>query len=388
MRMAKQGLILLVCLLLSVGMQARNVEVGIYTPHSLTSVLVKPASGSYEMYAGEKKILELESNVLVTLSLRNGLVAVSIGGTELGEFPELKLSARSAESTLRVKPLQPSLKESIYDDSFEITGARGALRMVNKVKLDNYIAGVLESEIGMNRNIEFLKVQAIICRTYAVSNIKRHSSEGYDLCDQVHCQAYKGKSRLNLLISLAVSSTSAQLLTDRSGKPIISAFHSNCGGQTYNSEDIWPSEVSYLRSVRDSFCAGSPHAIWRHCIPVKDWVSYLGSYDKTGLLKKDTAARDFRFEAGKKQPFYIYKGVVVPVKDIRRDWKLRSSYFSIRQQQDTLYFEGRGYGHGIGMCQEGAMKMAALGYKHTEIINFYYKGVTITDIHNQGLFKE
>ena len=368
-------------ILLPCAVNGMDIRIGVFSRSGVTSMLVKGVTGKYDVFSAGKKVFDLEDRTLLTLNLQNDQIVATMAGNEIGRFRSLKFVSASKDASFRIKPLSPVLKEAIFDDNFDIfvTPKRNLL-VVNDVDLDNYVAGVLESEIGMNTYTEFLKVQAIICRTYAISNFKRHGAEGFDLCDQVHCQAYQGKSRLNLLISLAVSGTAGKIITDKSMKPIVAAFHSNCGGETYNSEDIWPSPVPYLRSVKDTFCLRGKHSLWEQRIPVSEWKSYVSSFDKVGVLRKDSAGINFDFMPLKKDPFYIYKGVAIPVKSIRSDWKLRSPFFSIRQDRDTLLLRGRGYGHGIGMCQEGAMQMAALGYKFKDIINFYYKDVVLTDL--------
>ena len=120
--------------------------------------------------------------------------------------------------------------------------------------MTTYIAGVSESESGKKDNIlEYYKVQAIICRTYALKNSGKHIKEGYNLCDQEHCQVYKGRCT-NPEILLAVSKTTGIIIVDRYNQPINAAFHANCGGQTLNSEDVWSKPLDYLKSVPDTFC--------------------------------------------------------------------------------------------------------------------------------------
>jgi stage II sporulation protein D len=78
----------------------------------------------------------------------------------------------------------------------------------------------------------------------------------------------------------------------------------------------------------------------------------------------------------------------VPLKNVRTDLQLKSTFFSIFPQGDTLVFKGRGFGHGVGMCQEGAMRMAKLGYKYPEVINFYYQKTQLIDLHKLNFFRD
>jgi stage II sporulation protein D len=278
-----------------------------------------------------------------------------------------------------VRPLDNGAKDTWFEGNLEVVAHDDKLVLINEAGLEEYVTGVIEAEVGMHSHKEFLKVQAIICRTYAVSNYNRHRKEGYDLCDLVHCQVYRGKSRRNPNAVIAVQRTSGKVVADHQNKPIISAFHSNCGGQTINSEDMWPAPMPYLRSVRDSFCLSSPNCRWQAKIPAKSWTKYVGTYDSVGILKADTV-RDYSHDMPFKTQLYNYKGVSIPFKKVRTDWNLKSCFFSIRQENDTLFLSGKGYGHGIGLCQEGAMRMAALGYAYQDIINFYYQNVRIISL--------
>jgi stage II sporulation protein D len=85
---------------------------------------------------------------------------------------------------------------------------------------------------------------------------------------------------------------------------------------------------------------------------------------------------------------YVYGNQRIPYKTIRSDWQLKSAYFSIVERNDSVVICGRGYGHGVGLCQEGAIRMAQLGYSHSYIINFYYKDVEIVDLSRLDFFRE
>src|SRR5690606_6809159 len=106
---------------------------------------------------------------------------------------------------------------------------------------------------------EYFKLQGIICRTYALNNLHTHTIEGYNLCDQVHCQAYHGKTFYEDIVS-AVMQTRGIVIVDSDISLITAVFHSSCGGQTVNSEDVWSKSLYYLRAVRDSFCLNAPNA--------------------------------------------------------------------------------------------------------------------------------
>ncbi|MDD5570490.1 MAG: SpoIID/LytB domain-containing protein, partial [Bacteroidales bacterium] len=221
---------------------------------------------------------------------------------------------------------------------------------------------------------EFYKVQAILCRTFVMSHYRRHEKEGYNVCDKVHCQVYRGRCKQSNILMSALS-TKGMVIASDSNDLIIASYHSNCGGQTVNSEDVWSKRISYLRSVKDSFCINSPNAYWTKKIPAKDWEKYL--LKKYKLSPKDSSHNiDFSFHQSKRKVF-LYDTTKINLKEIRDDWKLKSTFFEITKDGTNLIFKGRGFGHGIGLCQEGAMKMSKLGYSFRDIINHYYTNVKI-----------
>ena len=114
----------------------------------------------------------------------------------------------------------------------------------------------------------------MISRTYALANKRRHETEGYHLCDKVHCQVYHHKTENPDIIESAYL-TSGYVITDADIQLVTAAFHSNCGGYTQNSEDVWSSSRSYLVGKKDTFCLEMPHAHWEKKISSLDWKKYL-----------------------------------------------------------------------------------------------------------------
>src|SRR5690606_6979492 len=109
---------------------------------------------------------------------------------------------------------------------------------------------------------------------FALAHINKHVSEGFSLCDLVHCQAYHGKPR-DINAVKAVEETAGLVVVDSNLDLITAAFHSNSGGQTANSEDVWGGKTSYLRSIIDTFSTGTPNFSWERRMPAIDLLSYL-----------------------------------------------------------------------------------------------------------------
>jgi stage II sporulation protein D len=173
--------------------------------------------------------------------------------------------------------------------------------------------------------------------------------------------------------------TKGLVILDRDSSLIASAFHSNCGGETSSSEDVWLKRKPYLRSVNDPYCVSSRNATWEKRISPGDWKRMLMSHGYEGNTEDPLL---FAFSQKRRVSDYRTGSFTMPLVSIRSIMKLKSTFFSVLPEGDSLLLRGRGYGHGVGLCQEGAMEMARKGFDFKRIINFYYTGVIITDIKN------
>jgi len=279
-------------------------------------------------------------------------------------------------------------KERIYKGHLLVTANKGLLKMINTLNLDDYVCGVVNAEVGKGKHPEFYKAQALLVRTYALSHLYKHLSEGFNLCDAVHCQVYYGIC-FSSVIADAVKQTQNQVIVDNDLNLIVAAFHSNSGGQTVNSEDIWGSKKDYLRSIIDTFSIGMPSYSWKKTIPLSEWKNYLRKnkypIDDTEAFKQAT-----HLIQTSRLTHLQYRSYKIPLKNIREDLKLMSTFFNIHLNatKDSVIFYGRGFGHGVGLSQEGAMKMAMLGYTYDQIIRFYYQNVLLIDLRKLNFFKE
>jgi stage II sporulation protein D len=238
------------------------------------------------------------------------------------------------------------------------------------------VAGVVQSEGGGSvKDNDFYLVQAITCRTYALNNFKKHVKEGYNLCDSTHCQLYRGRCKTNEILA-ATFKTAGDVIVDKDNKMISAAFHSNSGGQTINSEDIWKIPTTYLKAVNDTFSLKMPNATWEYKILESNWLDYLSSrfsYQVDDPAKKNYAL-NFTQDTRK-----VYFSDSILLSTIRYDLGLKSTWFSITHDGSYLVFNGRGYGHGVGLSQQGAIRMAQLGFNYLDIIKFYYKDVEVVN---------
>jgi stage II sporulation protein D len=379
--------ILCLVVLFSLAARAHTVDVRILSTMAVSSVNVSAHTGNYFLYLDGKLQADSLSQKVFQLLVINDSIEVRIPGDTLGRFASFRLVGTTDSSVFKIKPIKPSSGTRIYDHSLTITVINGLMQCLNIVGLDHYVAGVVESEAGGRTTKEFYKVQAILCRTYALAHLYRHATEGFEVCDGVHCQAYRGRpSDLNVLA--AVEETEGLVIVDKSLTLITPAFFSNCGGQTANSEDVWSVAVPYLRSVKDTFCLHSTNARWTRKIAKEDWLNYLALKHKYPVGDSAACYSALNMSQGSRTTYYTYGGIRIPYKTIRSDWQLRSAYFSIEEAKDSIIIRGRGYGHGVGLCQEGAIRMAKNGYSYEWILDYYYKDIEIINLSKLEFFKE
>ncbi|MCB0380027.1 MAG: SpoIID/LytB domain-containing protein [Flavobacteriales bacterium] len=372
----------------SVLAKAEVLNIGVLANKKVTSFIFSPQVGSYNIYTENGKLLEISIEDIVQLSYSNNNITLKTLDKDLGSFKKVKFIGTSWRNSFKIKTNKPEGKITFYEDNLlvSINNYYNQLTLINNVDIDNYVGGVVESEVGRSPPAEYFKLQAIICRTYALKNIDRHQPEGFSLCDQVHCQAYNGQPK-SIIIKEAAIATKNIVIVDSDINLITATFYSNCGGQTANSEDVWRQSVYYLRSVTDTFCRKENNAIWTKKIPKTDWINYLT--DKHNHPKEELyqeCGLDY-FQCRREQHFEN-QNIKIPFVDLRKDWNLKSALFDVVATDNEIILQGKGYGHGVGLCQEGAMRMAKLGYSYAEILHFYYKDVHMIDLQALDFFKE
>ena len=376
--MIRQVLILFLLLCLSLSSGAVNLDIALFYRHDITGLSFQAASGEYRLKGDYDHLGDYKPGVRFSISAKDGKVLISKGDSTLGTFRAIAFRGESFKNSFQIKPENTDIQKRIYDDDLKVLAEGEYLKIINHVGLEHYVAGVVQSEGGGSSNdVEFYQVQAITCRTYALNNHRKHLDKGFNLCDDVHCQVYKGKAQ-NSDILLAAMRTSGEVIIDESKRMISASFHSNCGGQTMNSEDVWSIATPYLKSVRDTFCSDMPHSSWKYKMPKNEWLEYLKKKHDYNLSKEGALDKVLAFQQENRKVFLADS---IPLKAIRRDMDLNSTFFSISVQDSMVVFDGKGFGHGVGMCQEGAINMVKKGYSYKDIIHYYYRNVQIVNFH-------
>ncbi len=351
------------------------INVNIYNTTYIKEITVTVISGEYSFESGNC-LFTLEKNCSATITAEGKKITIkSQGQASSHGLKSLYIKSKAKDGVLQIKP-SGKYHTRNFEDDFTLTSADGSLRIINNIDIEKYVAGVVEAEVGMFKNKEFYKVQAVACRTYVLKNIRRHIEEGFNVCDKEHCQVYYGKCRTEEILN-AVENTRYFVIIDKDLNFISAVFHSNCGGQTVNSENVWSLPSTYLKSIRDTFCLKSKNAFWEYRINKQNFLNYLFKtfqfpIEDTAMVEK---ACNFRQLNERKVSFLDM--TPIHLKLLRNDLKLKSTFFSIYDEGETLLFKGKGFGHGVGLCQEGAMEMINQGFSYDAIIKYYYTDVYI-----------
>jgi len=368
-------------ILLSFGvniLKAKSIWISLCNSQQVRSVVVSAYNGQLSVVADGSGQFTIAFGQAIYANLRDEKIWVSDNNGQIGSFKQLIIQGADSSTVVRLRPVSPQSEARNYEETVCLTADIDRIQLINRIDEERYIAGVVEAETGQGKTPEFYKAKAIICRTYLYGNINRHENEGFHLCDEVHCQAYKGQCRSRDMILPAVMATRNIILTDRNeSKPILATYHSNCGGETESAQNAWQSNLSYLIPITDPYCTSSLNARWQKTISLDDWINYLM---KNGFKPNPNVVTDFSFRQERRIPVYKVNQFTLPVRNIRNDWQLRSTFFSISVTDGNVVLSGRGYGHGVGLCQEGAMEMGRRGFKYDEIISFYYKYVNLVSV--------
>lgn len=291
------------------------------------------------------------------------------------------------------------LNGSPYRGKLILKRTSGGFLAINEVPLEHYLRGVVPCEMGSGAPLEALKAQAVAARSYALANLGKHKHEGYDLVPTVYDQVYKGVGSEYESTDRAVAETRGMVLEYR-GKPAEARYHSTCGGRTADARDIFSgARIPYLRSVNDRgghlfrkkvpFCAASPHFKWSrvwkkdefYALVEKSLKSLLGVHNPG----KVRGVKTMKTRSGRVKELLVVtnrKSYKVYGDQVRSFFGgLPSTKFDIVVRGNIIKLEGGGFGHGVGMCQWGAMGMAREGHEFKRILRHYYPGTRLRKLY-------
>ena len=361
----------LLILLSSHFLFGQSLRVSIFDNRDKSVINVQPIGERSYLMVDDSIVIQLyaTSNVSIEQDKKNCLKILV--GSKVFNAKKVRLIPEKSNDSFKFQ-LSSSIKPRRYKGEFEFFALNNKLKIINVIRIQDYLEGVLESESGYSENIEYYKVQAIISRTYAYKNSGRHENENFDVCDGVHCQAYYHEGTGREFILQSIHQTRNQVLVDTSMMPSTVFFHSNCGGQTVCPEDIWNAPIQGYYSLKDSFCQQSSQANWTKKILFSDWKKYLNDHFHITSFDDYSEEKISSFLQENRKVFLFDPKYGIPLSVIRNDFKLKSTFFDIEREGIYIVLKGRGFGHGVGLCQQGAMKMSKSGYEAAEILKYYF----------------
>ncbi|MBO4447517.1 MAG: DUF4922 domain-containing protein [Bacteroidales bacterium] len=294
-----------------------------------------------------------------------------------------------------------------YAGSLHFRVIDGKIHAINRIGVEDYLLSVISSEMSASSPLELLKAHAVISRSWLMRNLGRHGE--FDVCSDDHCQRYQGIGpELGAGVKQAIDETWGQLL--RFGDTICDARYSKCcGGRMELFSTCWEdTDPPYLQALPDTpaeggdpFCANPPKEVLEAVLNSYDqetpdfyrWTQRYSRKELSELIRENTG-KDFgdilKLEAVERGPSGRIKylriegslhsetiGKELEIRRVLSRSHLKSSAFEVEWTPDEVILHGRGWGHGVGLCQIGAAVMAEKGYSYKEILSHYYPGTNV-----------
>jgi len=277
-----------------------------------------------------------------------------------------------------------SFNGKLYSGEFEIgKGAVRELDVINHIAIEEYLKGVLPLEMPPKWPLEALIAQSIAARTYTLYKMEETARKSWDVVATTEDQVYGGKAREVETTNRAVTISKGITLTYE-GKPARAYYHSTSGTRTENSKVVFSEEsIPYLKGVSCIFDIESPHRFWKEDIPFAEIEERLRKNGiATGKLIKLTP-KSFT-SSGRINELNLHttsdKTVIKATlfRKLMGTTRIKSTWFRMRNRLDSVTLSGRGFGHGVGLCQWGARGMAERGMGYKKILMHYYPGTTLS----------
>ena len=305
-----------------------------------------------------------------------------------------RLTMRSGEQGLTLLLVKPNEKApSPANDqrvAVPVTGLVHIVRrgkgflVINQADLEEYVKGVVPSEVNSSWHPEMLKAQAVAARTYALYQQMLSASREYDVVATVQDQVYKGKNGVDAAVLRAVDETRGLVLTYQNA-PIYAAFSSTAAGLTEDAVNVWSKDYPYLKGVECPFDLDSPYYHWKASFRLDKLEQSLRQQGfAVGII---SSIEPLSFSRGgrvaKLRVVHSEGELILRGEDLRKAVGysiVPSTQFTIDALGQDIVLSGYGAGHAVGMCQWGAKELAGLGYSFSTILAYYYPGTELRDM--------
>ncbi len=333
------------------------------------------------------------------------MLALSAAAAAFALLTPAMCSDISSREQIQAQPGQISGYETVpfratgIDSNMTVTLFDG--ERIRTLSLHEYLTGVVAAEMPPSFPEEALKAQAVAARTFILYTLEHYkngepfpeSHNGAQFCsDPSHCQAFCELSAevwggetavLADKVERAVSGTDG-VIALWEGEPIASVFCACAGGRTENSKDVWGGDLPYLKSVESPGDEECEKCYATVSFTAEEFKNIVLSNVPGAVLSSDPHgwfSDSVRSEGGGIITVYL-GGVQLKGTRVRELFGLNSTNFTCKEENGNIVFHTVGYGHGVGMSQYGAKRLASLGYSYDKIIKWYYSGVTL------GLYSE
>ena len=274
-----------------------------------------------------------------------------------------------------------------YSGNFKIFRIKKNIFVVMSIGMEDYVRGVLPGEMPSNWPIEALKAQAILARTYGHYHLLHHKKY-YDLGSNINFQIFSGNVGIDQEVIKAVKATRHLVLT-YSNYPIVVFYHSTCGGMTESAENVWGKGYPYLVSKKCDYCKSSPYYTWSYTFTMEEFVNILNKKKGSNFSYITDIQSEGKTSSHRVKNFLFINNDTGEKLEIGgNDFRMIMGPNKIKSLLVTgisidgfnITFNGKGFGHGVGMCQYGAKTLAKNGKNYIDILNFYFPGTTLKSI--------
>ena len=275
---------------------------------------------------------------------------------------------------------------------WQISSTPTGLKILLTLPSERYVTAALNGEAAPDEPPQSLRALAVAIRTFALTNLNRHHAEAFNLCDSTHCQALRFTTP-RPEVEQAVRDTAGETLwfgDQPSSRRATIYYTQSCGGQTESASSVWPAEHEpYLTGHPDPYCIRRTHAAWHAQITLAELTTIAhqqnwrlpATIESIRITKRTPTGRAQTLEltghdlTGKAETAQLSASSLHFALDRELGWnQLRSDWYTVTLSNAALHFDGKGYGHGVGLCQTGAHQMATEGHTYREILAFYFPG--------------